>query len=219
MGVLKEHEREYVSKVFKFVNDEVTLSLFRQDHESLSERETRQILEELSSISDKIVLRFFDSEVDKEKFENYQVDKLPGVVVEGVRDYGIRYFGTPGGYLVSSLIEDVIQISKKKSDLKDNSKNKLKDILHPLNLQVFVTPTSPYCPALVNLSHRMAIENNNISAHAVDITEYPHLAMRYNITDVPFTIVNYKISIEGALDEKDYIEKIVQVYNKIEKIN
>ena len=41
--------------------------------------------------------------------------------------------------------------------------------------------------------------------------------MRYNITDVPITIVNLKTPIEGALDEKDYIEKIVQVYNKIEK--
>jgi glutaredoxin-like protein len=216
--VLKEHERKYVSNVFKFVNDEVTLSLFRQDHESQSERETRQILEELSSISDRITLRIFDSETDQEKFETYQVDKLPCVVIEGIRDFGIRYFGVPGGYLVSSLIEDVIQISKKESDLKDHSKKRLKEVLHPLNLQVFVTPTSPYCPALVNLSHRMALENNNISAHAVNITEYPHLAMRYNITDVPFTIVNHKIPIEGALDENDYIEKIMQTYRKIEKI-
>ena len=57
MSILKPAEREYVQGVFKFVENEVKISLFTQEHESQASRETRELLEELSSISDKISLR------------------------------------------------------------------------------------------------------------------------------------------------------------------
>jgi thioredoxin-like negative regulator of GroEL len=58
----------------------------------------------------------------------------------------------------------------------------------------------------------MAIENDNISAHMVNIDNYPHLAMRFNIEDVPHTVVNGKESVSGALDEKDFTDKVLAVY-------
>ena len=144
--------------------------------------------------------------------EKYNIDKDPAIVVEGVKDFGIRFYGVPSGYLVSSLIEDVVQISKNDSELTNDTKEKLGEVVHPLNLEVFVKSTSPYSPSLVNIAHRMALENENISAHLVNIADYPHLAMRFNIEDVPHTVVNGKESVEGALDEKDFTDRILKAY-------
>lgn len=210
MSIFKQSEREYVEGVFKFVLNEVRISLFTQKPESQSSRETRQILEELASISDKIILRVLNFDGNKEEAANYGINKLPGMVIETGKDYGIRYFGTPSGYLVSSVIEDVVQLSKEATELTEVTKEKLSKLDSPLFLQVFASSTSPYCPALVNLSHRLAMENDNISAHMIDIKEFPHLSMRYHITDVPSTVVNNSVTVEGALDEKDFVDKIIE---------
>ncbi len=210
MSILKSSEHAYIKGVFDFVENEVKITLFTQQPESQASRETREILEELSSLSDKINLRVLNFESHKEEATIYDITKLPGMVIEGKKDFGIRYFGAPSGYLVSSVVEDVVQLSKELSELKEETKNKLRDVNAPLNLQVFTSATSPYCPALVNLSHKLAMENDNITAHMIDIKEFPHLSMRYNITDVPSTVVNNSVTVEGALDEKDFVDKIIE---------
>ena len=214
LTILKDYERAYIKSVFGLVKNTVNISFFTQTHENQSGRETRKILEEISSISDKIHLNCYDFDKDSDAVEKYQINKLPATIIEGSKDFGIRYFGVPGGYLVSSLVEDVIQISKDESELSNQSKKKLEKINQPLYLMIFVTPTSPYCPALANISHRLSIENEYISADVIDITTFPHLAMRYQVVDVPFTVVNEKIAIEGALDEHDFVDRIIEAIGK-----
>jgi len=213
--ILKPSEQDYVRKVFKLLAEEVKISFFSQQPESQAGRETRQILEELAGMSDRVELRSYLFDEHKPEAAAFSIDKLPATVIEAKKDYGIRFFGIPAGYLVSSLIEDIVQVSKGVSELSEVSKEKLKQINSDLNLQVFVSATSPYCPALVNIAHRMAIENDQISAHMIDIKEFPHLAMRYHVSDVPFTVVNNKISVEGALDEKDYVDRVLQAFHRI----
>jgi len=212
VSILKASEQDYVSNVFRLLNEKVKISFFSQQPESHAGRETRQILEELAGLSDKVQLQTYYFDEHKSEAAALAVDKFPATVIEGKQDYGIRFFGIPAGYLVSSLIEDIVQVSKGISELSDETKQKLNTVDSPLNLQVFVSATSPYCPAVVNIAHRMAIETDQISAHMIDITEFPHLAMRYHVAEVPFTVVNNKISIEGAPDEKDYVEKVLQAY-------
>jgi hypothetical protein len=57
----------------------------------------------------------------------------------------------------------------------------------------------------------MAFANRNITATAVEATEYPDLARRYRVTGVPKTIVNDTIEILGALPQDDYVEQALAV--------
>jgi glutaredoxin-like protein len=104
-------------------------------------RETRQILEEVSALSDKITLNVFDFVTDKHVADKYKVNKIPATVIEGEKDYGIRYYGIPSGYEFSALLEDIVDISRSESGLSGTAKTLLKQVDKPLNLQVFVTPT------------------------------------------------------------------------------
>jgi glutaredoxin-like protein len=212
LAILKSHEREYVENVFRLVAKQVKIAFFAEQPEKRSDKETHEILEEISSISDNIKMTVYDFEKDQAKVQKYKIDKTPAIVLEGETDYGIRIYGVPSGYLVSSLIEDVVQISKNESELTDETKQKLSEVVNPLSIEVFVKPTSPYSPSLVNIAHRMALENENISAHLINISDYPHLAMRFNIEDVPHTIINGIESVYGALDERDFTDKILEAY-------
>ena len=55
----------------------------------------------------------------------------------------------------------------------------------------------------------MAIEKDNITADAVEITEYPQLAQRYQVMGVPKTIINEAGGIEGALPEAMFVDAVV----------
>ncbi|MBE0426862.1 MAG: thioredoxin family protein [Nitrospirae bacterium] len=51
--------------------------------------------------------------------------------------------------------------------------------------------------------------NNNITADMVEIKEFPHLAVKYDVQGVPKIIINEKFSIAGAIPEKDFAEAVL----------
>jgi hypothetical protein len=60
----------------------------------------------------------------------------------------------------------------------------------------------------VQLAHEMAFINPNITAYAVEVTEFPDLARRYHVTGVPKTVVGEEgeeIEILGAIPEDAFI--------------
>jgi predicted DsbA family dithiol-disulfide isomerase len=61
----------------------------------------------------------------------------------------------------------------------------------------------------VRLAQQFAVESDLITADAVEATEFPHLAQRYQVRGVPRTMVNEGGSIEGALPEAKFVEAVV----------
>ena len=55
----------------------------------------------------------------------------------------------------------------------------------------------------------MALSNPNITAYAVEATEFPDLARRYQVSGVPKTVVNETVEILGALPEDAYVEQAI----------
>jgi hypothetical protein len=53
----------------------------------------------------------------------------------------------------------------------------------------------------------MAFANPNITAYAVEATEFPDLVRRYQVTGVPKTIVNEQVEILGALPQGAFVEQ------------
>jgi hypothetical protein len=63
----------------------------------------------------------------------------------------------------------------------------------------------------VSLAHEMAFANPNITAYAVEATEFPDLARRYMVNGVPKTIINDAIEIMGALPQDDFVEQALAI--------
>jgi glutaredoxin-like protein len=139
--MLQEREKKLVAEVFKELKNPVKLINFTQELECQFCRETRQLLEEVARLSDKVSLEVFNFQLDKEKVQQYQVDKIPATVIEGEKDYGIRYYGAPFGYEFATLLTDIADVSKRESGLKPETKEGLRKIDQKVHLQVFATPT------------------------------------------------------------------------------
>ena len=54
---------------------------------------------------------------------------------------GVRFIGLPGGYEFSTLLADIIDVSKGRTDLSPAARVAVQAIQTPVHIQVFVTPT------------------------------------------------------------------------------
>ncbi len=176
MAFIQENDRIEIQNKFATMQQPVKIINFTQEIECTYCRETRQLMEEVAALSDKISLEVYNFIIDKEQANKYQIDKIPATIIMGEMDYGIRFYGIPSGYEFSTLLEDIVMVSKKDSGLADDSKKILSEIPKPLNLQIFVTPTCPYCPAAVYLAHQLAFESDLIRGEMIEATEFPHLS-------------------------------------------
>ena len=53
----------------------------------------------------------------------------------------------------------------------------------------------------------MAFASPQITAYAVEATEFPDLARRYMVTGVPKTVVDETVEILGALPQDDFVQQ------------
>ncbi len=57
------------------------------------------------------------------------------------RDSRIRFLGTPAGYEFMSLINAVLLVGGRESNLTESNRKKIAAVATPLTFQVFTTPT------------------------------------------------------------------------------
>jgi glutaredoxin-like protein len=211
MPMLDKKVIQDLKTAFKELKDEVVIKFFTQETECQFCKETKGLLQELAEITDKIKLEVFDFVKDKTEADQYGIDKIPATVILGDRYRGIRFYGIPAGYEFGTLVEAVKLVSMGKIDLNDESRSFLDELDRDIHLQVFVTPTCPYCAGAVVLAHQLAYYSDRITADMVEATEFPHLTQKYGVMGVPKTVINETVFQEGAAPEKQIIEKIKEV--------
>jgi glutaredoxin-like protein len=179
--------------------------------------ETKQLLEEVVALNEKLILSVYDIQEHQEFAEHYNVLNAPGIVIaarEGsqIIDLGVQFSGIPSGHEFGTLINDILMVSGRDSGLNDKTREFLKNLKHPLVLQVFVTPSCPYCPRAVLLAHQMAMENPQmVRAEGVEAMEFPELANRFNVHGVPQTVINSGAGIVvGAMPEQNLLAEITR---------
>jgi glutaredoxin-like protein len=175
--------------------------------------QTRQILDELPPLSDKITIEEINLILEPEKAAQYGVDRAPAVAItyedaDGVvKDSRIRFLGAPAGYEFVSLVTAVLLVGGRASTLSAASLARIGAVEKAVTLRVFTTPSCPHCPRAVSVAHEMAFNNPHITAYAVEATEFPDLVRRYTVSGVPKTVVNDEVEILGALPPDAFVEQ------------
>jgi glutaredoxin-like protein len=141
MPLISDDVAAEVRQQLNAIVNPVRLVHFTQELNLEYGREVKQLLEEVAALSDKISLEVFNFLLDRERVEEFAVERVPATVVCADKDYGVRFYGLPAGYEFSNLLDAIVAISKGDSGLSAASREKLAQITDPVHLQVFVTPT------------------------------------------------------------------------------
>ena len=217
MSFLNDTLTRQVKEIFAGLKNPVEILFFGKRTDCEYCQENLQLLEEVTGLSDHIKVQVYDLEDHADLARQYRIDKAPGFVITGreddrVIDYGIRYYGIPSGYEFTSLVNDLVMVSSRNSALSEPTREFLKNLTSPIHLQVFVTPSCPYCPRAVVLAHQMAMESPWVEAEMIEATEFFDLANQYEVSGVPHTVINHgKGNIVGAVPEEMLVKEIQRI--------
>lgn len=210
LGLIPEtHKRHIAEELNEKLMNPVRLVVFTQQIECPYCMHTRNLVEELVSLSGKIKMEVYDLLTDSAKAKEYGVDKVPAVAIIGEKDYGLRFYGLPYGYEFQTLLGALYAASNGRTDLPQHIKDQLKTVKAPVQIKVFVTLTCPYCPAAASTAYKFAVENDFIKADVIDVAEFPHIGLKYGVMGVPKTVINDRIEFLGALPEEVFLEHVL----------
>jgi predicted DsbA family dithiol-disulfide isomerase len=64
------------------------------------------------------------------------------------------------------------------------------------------------------LAHKLAIENEHITADVVEVSEFIDVAQLYRVQGVPKTVVNDRVEIVGAVPEPRFVQQVLEALDK-----
>jgi alkyl hydroperoxide reductase subunit AhpF len=141
--MLNDRDREAVRTELAKLAGPVKLVVFSQTLSDAADlcRENEMLVREVAELSDHITVEVLNLAIDRDRAAAYGIDQVPAIVVEGARDYGIRFLGVPSGYEFSNLIDSMIVVSSGEPALSDSTKSTLQTLASDIDIKVFSTPT------------------------------------------------------------------------------
>src|SRR5579859_3703980 len=218
MAILKTSDAEAVRRRFQAeLAGDVTIRFFTASVTGLVvpgwEAEygpmTRQLLEEVVALDPRLKLEVHSVAAEMDPTRPLPVERVPAIILGRDGGGGIRFYGIPSGFEFGALIDDLIAISRNDSGLAPETKAALAGLTEDVHIQVFVTPTCPYCPGASRLAHAMALESSRVRADVIESMEFPSLADRYGVRGVPKIVINETRGFEGALPEAAFLEHVL----------
>jgi alkyl hydroperoxide reductase subunit AhpF len=143
MAILNDRDRAVVTDELKKLAGPVKLVVFGQGlgPEAEYSLENERLVREVAECSDKVTVEVYNLHIDREKAAEYGIDRVPAIVVEGARDYGIRFLGVPAGYEFTNLIDGMQTAASGEPRLSPETLERLRGLTEPIQIQVFATPT------------------------------------------------------------------------------
>ena len=160
----------------------------------------RDLVLDISNLGDKLNAEIAIRGSNKDLEEKIHADKYPVVaLLDSNKEYsGIKFHGVPGGHELNSFIIAIYNLAGPSQALDNTILNEIKSIDKKINIKVAVSLSCHLCPDVVMASQRLAIENKNIEAEMLDLSEFPELKSKYKIMSVPAIILNDEQLFFGA---------------------
>ena len=147
MSLIPPADQEKLRAAFEEMTRPVRLLFFSQTFDCETCPETKQILDELPPLSDKIAIEEVNLVLDREKAARYGVDRVPAVAIVSQSESGeaidsrIRFLGAPAGYEFISLVQALLLVGGAGSSLTEENRKRIEAVDKPTTIQVFSTPT------------------------------------------------------------------------------
>ena len=143
MPFLSDQDQDAVRKEFEKLAGPVKLVVFSQELDQAELcRQNEQLVREVAGLApEQVSVEVLNPAIDRERAAAYGIDRVPAIVVEGARDYGIRFLGIPSGYEFSNLIDSMIVASSGRTGLSAETQEALAGLTTDIDIKVFSTPT------------------------------------------------------------------------------
>lgn len=213
--IITDETKKILRETFKSLQKKVLIELFISgDEEDQLSIFTLELLKTMSLLTDKIDLKVYkrDDIITKKR----GIFRTPSIYI-GPEKYKIAFIGSPLGEESRTLIMTILAVSTESTILSDEALKRLFELKEKRHIQIFVSPTCPYCPQQALNAVSAAIARPDIvSTEIIEMYENRDYIDKYHIITVPFTVVNDTPIGTGAKPAEIFVEEVLNL-SSIEK--
>jgi len=210
--ILPDDVKKVIRETFlESLKDDVILEVFTQKGKNDQFNDaTINLVAALAALSDKLKVSFHT--VGDALSVKRNVTRSPSVLIAPDK-YRMRYTGAPLGEEGRSFLIAIMMASTGKGLLNEATVKKISDELRDKrDIQVFVSPTCPYCPQQVLSAFSAAlVKPDLVSAETVEIYENQDLAESLGSLAVPQTFMNGTFTGAGLQPEPWFLESLLSL--------
>jgi len=210
--IIPDEIKKVIKETFlESLKEEVVLEVYTQkDKNGQFNDATINLVKALAELTDKLKVSFHA--VGDEQSIKRNVTRSPTVLIAPDK-YRMRYTGAPLGEEGRSFLIAIMMASTGKGLLTEPIAKKIfAELREKRDIQVFVSPTCPYCPQQVLSAFSAAIVKPDlVSAEAVEIYENQDLAESLGSLAVPQTFMNGTFTGAGLQPEPWFVESLLSL--------
>jgi alkyl hydroperoxide reductase subunit AhpF len=216
-----EREQKVIKREMSKLKSQISLRVFtdyKSEEDGTKNRSCMScntMINLLNSLKDasegKLIIEERSTIEDMEQAEKFEIKRIPTILfLENNNKELIRYTATPNGNQLVPFIKTLQYYSGVSPFYKDQIKTNLKNISKS-DIRMFVTHTCNYCPQVIPVANLFAIvSDGKINVEIIDINANQDVAQKYNISGVPYTLINEKEHLNGMFTPQDLLDKLTK---------
>ncbi|MGR6588448.1 alkyl hydroperoxide reductase subunit F [Stutzerimonas zhaodongensis] len=189
---LKAQLKTYLEKVTQPF--EIVASL----DDGAKSQEMLAMLEDITSLSDKITLRTDGNDVRKPSFA---LNRIGGNI-------SLRFAGIPMGHEFTSLVLALLQVGGHPSKTAPDIIEQIKNLDGEYNFETYFSLSCQNCPDVVQALNLMAVLNPNIRHVAIDGALFQEEVTIRQVMSVPSIYLNGELFGQGRMGEEEILAKL-----------
>ncbi|HIC90967.1 MAG TPA: hypothetical protein EYP21_02685 [Syntrophaceae bacterium] len=180
----------------KGLQDPLRLTLINSKNKDLF-LQFEDYCQSLIKYSQKLALHY-----DLEPLEAYPAIRLDSNGSKG----NIYYFALPRGEEEAIFIETLLLLSKREASLPRETVLELKHLKKEVSIKTMISGRCPHCASAVALANKVAIASPKISSQVYDVSLFPEVARKYQVTAAPTVIIQDDYFLVGSQTKDKLIE-------------
>jgi len=207
MGSPPGDERSIFRSEMEKITGPLKLVLIAPEAKSEPCEELTSLMEDVCKANPNIIFSSFKEGSEDIPPLDPPVELYPTLLVldpEG-KEHGTRFVGAPSGRILITLSLVAQMITTGSSGLEEAMLQRVKAL--PVNdLRVLVTPQAPNIEGSLEAVARFAYASENIKTSIVEIIQFPDIAERYRVIDMPKMLSNEDLRYTGAFTLEEAIQ-------------
>ena len=200
--MLEDNILKQIKEVFNKLESNIYLEVMQTSHSK--QKDLIELLESVSSTSEKIKVIFTKEE-----------SKYPRFEIKVNNNYsGIKFSGIPGGHEFSSLILSILYSDLKGKMPDKNIIDRIKNLKGPVSLQTYISLSCENCPEVVQNLNLIAALNKDFSHEMIDGEFLQEKIKKLNIQGVPSIVESDRLIHSGKISLIALIEKLENNFGK-----
>ncbi|HAS54627.1 MAG TPA: hypothetical protein DCS42_11160 [Nitrospiraceae bacterium] len=208
--MITETDRSYMKDAFAQLRDPVRLVVFTSALGCASCQAAVETAKAIRTQSPRIGLEPYDLTMDRDKTDQYGVQRAPCIIVQGGDGRPIKFYGTPKDVFFRVLVDCIAAVSTGKDWFPEEVRAPLAMLTSDVSIQVFVENGCEACRPVAETAIGLGLSSNYIYADVVIAEDFPDLMKKHLIGSLTKTVFGGNLHLDGHVTEILFLEMIFQ---------